>query len=87
MEDRIGEMFHLNTSIPYTVQDTMHTLLSFHHLIICRPFLFSGRPCMRETNDCHNDQQFCDRMLQLSTSVKDPKKIIQYSNLIEHDNL
>ncbi|GFX84654.1 hypothetical protein TNCV_724611 [Trichonephila clavipes] len=46
-----------------------------------------GRPCIRETNDYRNDQQFCDRMLQLSTPVKEPKKIIQYSNLIEHENL
>ncbi|GFX20120.1 hypothetical protein TNCV_1436801 [Trichonephila clavipes] len=59
------------------VLDTMYTLLNFHHLlIITRPFLFSGR-LIRETNDCRNDQQFCNRMLQLSTPVKEPKKIIQ----------
>ncbi|GFU50634.1 retrovirus-related Pol polyprotein from transposon 412 [Trichonephila clavipes] len=63
----------------------MYTLLSFHHLlIITRPGLFSDRPCIRETNNCRNDQQFCDRMPQLSTPIKEHKQIIQYSNLIEH---
>ncbi|GFW57716.1 hypothetical protein TNCV_2926351 [Trichonephila clavipes] len=56
---------------------------SYHHPF----FSLQRRPCIRETNDCHNDQQFCDRMLQLSTPVQKPKKITQYSNLIEHENL
>ncbi|GFU76447.1 hypothetical protein TNCV_337071 [Trichonephila clavipes] len=51
----------------------------FHHLpIITRPCLFSFRPCIRETNDYHNDQQFCNRMNQLSTPSKNTRK--QYNN-------
>ncbi|GFW31824.1 hypothetical protein TNCV_5039941 [Trichonephila clavipes] len=52
-----------------------HELPSPFFYLITRPFLFSSRPCIRETNNCHNDQQFCDRMLQLSTPVKEHKKI------------
>ncbi|GFS49199.1 hypothetical protein TNCV_2410391 [Trichonephila clavipes] len=47
---------------------------SFYHLLII-------------THDCRNDQLFCDSMLELSTPVKEPKKIIQYFNLIERENL
>ncbi|GFU10053.1 hypothetical protein TNCV_1797431 [Trichonephila clavipes] len=47
-----------------------------------------GRPCIQETNESHsNDQRICDWMLQLSTSVKEPKKITWYSNHIGHENL
>ncbi|GFU41785.1 hypothetical protein TNCV_977851 [Trichonephila clavipes] len=59
----------------------------YHLLIITRPFLFSGRSCTRETNDFHNDRQFCDPMLQLSIPVKEHKTIIRYSNLFKHENL
>ncbi|GFV56480.1 hypothetical protein TNCV_2209461 [Trichonephila clavipes] len=85
MEDGNGEMINLNTCC--VIQNTMYTLLSIHHLLITiRPFLFSGRPCIRETNGSRgNDRRFCDRMSQLSTSVKEPKKIIWYSNQIEHE--
>ncbi|GFW41444.1 hypothetical protein TNCV_465351 [Trichonephila clavipes] len=70
------------------IQDIRYTLLSFHHLlIITHPFLFSGRPYIRETNDFHNDRQFSDRMLQFSTPVEEHKTIIRYSNLIKHENL
>ncbi|GFX75962.1 hypothetical protein TNCV_2239331 [Trichonephila clavipes] len=58
-----------------------------HLLIITRPFLFSVRPYIRETNNFHNDRQFCDRILQLSTPVKEHKTIIRYSDLIKQDNL
>ncbi|GFX55287.1 hypothetical protein TNCV_3968411 [Trichonephila clavipes] len=68
-------------------RDIRYTLLSFHHLIITLPFHFSGRPYIRETNDFHNDRQFCDPILQLSTPVKEHKTIIRYSNLIKHENL
>ncbi|GFW87469.1 hypothetical protein TNCV_1301141 [Trichonephila clavipes] len=39
-------------------------------------FLFSGRPYIQEAGDCSNDQQFFDRMLQLSNPIKEHKKII-----------
>ncbi|GFX67216.1 hypothetical protein TNCV_2185631 [Trichonephila clavipes] len=86
MEDGIGEVINLNNQ--RVIQDTMYTLLSVHHLcIIIRPFLLNGRPRIRETNESRsNDQRFCDWILQLSTSVKAPKKITRYSNHIEHEN-
>ncbi|GFV97747.1 hypothetical protein TNCV_2313321 [Trichonephila clavipes] len=57
-------------------------------LIIIRSFLFSGRPCVRETNESRsNDQRFCNRMLQLRTPVDGPKEITRYSNHIEHWDL
>ncbi|GFV16955.1 hypothetical protein TNCV_1325361 [Trichonephila clavipes] len=74
-------------TITTVIQDIRYTLLSFHHLIITLPFHFSGRPYIRETNDFHNDRQFCDPMLQLSTPSKEHKTIIRYSNLIKHENL
>ncbi|GFX16512.1 hypothetical protein TNCV_22831 [Trichonephila clavipes] len=82
--DGIVEMINLNTRIPYN-RFKIQCILSTAS-ITC-PFLFSGRPCIRETNDCSKDQQFFDRMLQLSTPVKERKKIIHYFNLIEHENL
>ncbi|GFS63063.1 hypothetical protein TNCV_3743201 [Trichonephila clavipes] len=40
------------------------------------------RPTMYPRNQrLRNDQQFCDRMLQFSTPVKKPRKIIQYSSV------
>ncbi|GFT88038.1 hypothetical protein TNCV_3039321 [Trichonephila clavipes] len=57
----------------YNVYSPQFPSPSYHQ----RPFLFSGRPCIRETNDCHHDQQFCDRMFKLSTPVKEHKKITQ----------
>ncbi|GFT23848.1 hypothetical protein TNCV_3207191 [Trichonephila clavipes] len=76
---------HPDTITP--IQDIRYTLLSFHHLIITLPFHVSGRPYIRETNNFHNDRQFYDPMLQLSTPVKEHKTIIRYSNLIKHENL
>ncbi|GFS83596.1 hypothetical protein TNCV_1658031 [Trichonephila clavipes] len=72
------------TGSRYNVYSPQFLLPSYHHP---RPFLFSGRPYIRETNDFHNDRQFCDPMLQLSTPVKEHKTIIRYSNLIKQENL
>ncbi|GFU06079.1 hypothetical protein TNCV_4076531 [Trichonephila clavipes] len=86
--DGIGEMTNLNIRISST-GNTRYKVYSpqfpspYHHL----PFRFSGRPYIRENNDFHNDRQFCDPMLQLSTPVKEHKTIIRYSNLIKHVNL
>ncbi|GFW49816.1 hypothetical protein TNCV_3866821 [Trichonephila clavipes] len=46
-----------------------------------------SRPCIRETNESRsNDQRFFNRMLQLSTPVKEPMKITRYSNHTEREN-
>ncbi|GFW41165.1 hypothetical protein TNCV_842051 [Trichonephila clavipes] len=75
---------------PDTITNTRYKVYSpqfpspYHHpsFSLQRP-----RPYIRETNDFHNDRQFCDPMLQLSTPVKEHKTIIRYSNLIKHENL
>ncbi|GFV91797.1 transposable element Tcb2 transposase [Trichonephila clavipes] len=74
MEDGILEVINLNTR--WIIQDTMYTLISVYHpLIIIRPFLLSGRPCIRETESHSNDQRFCDRTdHQIGTSVHAPQR-------------
>ncbi|GFU35276.1 hypothetical protein TNCV_2143411 [Trichonephila clavipes] len=74
---------------PDTITNTRYKVYSpqfpspYHH-----PSFSLQRPTyIRETNDFHNDRQFCDPMLQLSTPVKEHKTIIRYSNLIKHENL
>ncbi|GFX39519.1 hypothetical protein TNCV_2668811 [Trichonephila clavipes] len=61
---------------PHTITNTRYKVYSpqFHHLIITLPFHVSGRPYIRETNNFHNDRQFCDPMLQLSTPSKNTKQ-------------
>ncbi|GFY05495.1 uncharacterized protein TNCV_218771 [Trichonephila clavipes] len=55
----------------------------YHH-----PFFSLQRPTMYPRNQrLPQRPAVFDWMLQLSTPVKEPKKIIQYSNFIEHKNL
>ncbi|GFU12304.1 hypothetical protein TNCV_412701 [Trichonephila clavipes] len=75
---------------PDTITNTRYKgIFSSVSITLSSPFLFTlaADPYIRETNDFHNDRQFCDPMLQLSTPVKEHKTIIRYSNLIKHENL
>ncbi|GFW68134.1 hypothetical protein TNCV_1880161 [Trichonephila clavipes] len=81
MDDRIGEVINFNTLIPFKMQCIQPPSPSYHHQS------FSLRRPTKYPRNQRNDQQFCDRMLQLSSPVKELKKIIQYSNLIEHEHL